>query len=762
VITDATLVQMDMGTGAVKVTPAHDANDWECGKRHGLEMLNIFTDDGRINEHGGARFAGQTRFEARANIIAELTKLDLYRGKVNNPMTLQICSRSKDVLEPVLRPQWYVSCGNMAKRALDAVDEKKLTIVPSSEEATWRSWLATPQDWCISRQLWWGHRIPAYQVRFADETQWIDDDAHWFVGHSEAEAREQASMKSVVVEIRRDECVLDTWFSSALLPFSAMGWPQQQQQQASDLRDFFPNTMLETGCDILFFWVARMVMLSLELTDQLPFHTVLLHPMVRDKHGEKMSKTSGNVIDPLDVVDGATLEVLAAKLEAGNLPRDKLAAALALQKQWYPKGLPQCGADALRFGLLAYTRQSKHMSISLDIQVIVAQRHFCDKLWQAMRFLLLHLEGTDMTTASVEDGSSSSSTLADAWILHRLHTTIAATEAAFLAYDLGSAAAIVRDFWLDDLCDVYLELVKPRLRNNNNNNKSSLEAWRSRQVLLECFSIGLRLLHPLMPFVTEELYHKLPGVESETSIMVQPYPTPSLSQHWDVPSHDTTMALARAIAHASRSMRASLQLTHQKVTMYIVCDNPNEQTLVQTCADDVAIMAQASQVHILPTRKNLPLGCMTLVVSPTVELHVPLVGLVDLEPELIKMENTQTLVLRRLAKLQGVMQNVEADKMPEVVRAKHMAQIAVDEQEAVKLRDAIVNLKSVLTPEQREHYLTTKTHALIAAREKAIAVVAQLSDQATKTPSKKAITRFEDARCQLAGILEQLSSCTPC
>ncbi len=324
IVTDDVLVDMSFGTGAVKVTPAHDPNDYTCGKRHGLDFIIVLTEDGKIASNGG-QFAGMMRYDARIAMEKELQTLGLYRGKEVNKMRLGLCSRSGDIIEPMLTPQWYVNCTSMAKRAVDAVRQGELKILPSFHESTWYGWLDNIRDWCVSRQLWWGHRIPAYFARLVTEDrQLIDsnDPQHshrWFVARTEALAHtlaaEALGVEEEQIVLTQDEDVLDTWFSSGLFPFSVFGWPEV----TDDFKAFFPTTLLETGGDILFFWVARMVMMSLHLTDRLPFKTVYLHAMVRDKYGNKMSKSLGNVIDPLEVINGCTLDDLLQKIAEGNL-----------------------------------------------------------------------------------------------------------------------------------------------------------------------------------------------------------------------------------------------------------------------------------------------------------------------------------------------------------------------------------------------------------------------------------------------------------
>jgi valyl-tRNA synthetase len=324
IITDAELVDMNFGTGAVKITPAHDPNDYKCGKKNDLEFITVITEDGKIAPNMG-KFSGMMRYDARIAMEEELQKLGLYHGKVVNKMRLGLCSRSNDIIEPMLSPQWYVNCNSMAKRSVDVVKSGELQILPKIHEETWYRWLDNIRDWCVSRQLWWGHRIPAYFARVSDEVPYINKNDpenvdRWIVARTEAEARTQAATKLGVnesqIELTQDEDVLDTWFSSGLFPFSVFGWPNH----TDEMKAFYPTSLLETGLDILFFWVARMVMMGLQLTDMLPFKTVYLHAMVRDKNGRKMSKSLGNVIDPLEVINGCTLNDLYSKIEGGNLP----------------------------------------------------------------------------------------------------------------------------------------------------------------------------------------------------------------------------------------------------------------------------------------------------------------------------------------------------------------------------------------------------------------------------------------------------------
>lgn len=524
VIADGILVDPTFGTGAVKITPAHDQNDYQCGRRHNLPFINILSENGHVlPEMGGLLFGGLHRFEVRTKIIDELTKLGLYHGKLANPMALGVCSRSGDIIEPFLIPQWWVDCKDMAARAVAAVRTKELTILPSAHEQTWFKWLENIQDWCVSRQLWWGHRIPAYKIVSPARPADLGEADWWVVGRNEEEARTRAVAKTGVenVVLERDEDVLDTWFSSGLFPFATMGWPEK----TADLDAFFPNSILETGHDILFFWVARMVMMSLELMDCLPFKTVYLHAMVRDKSGRKMSKSLGNVVDPLEIIEGITLEEIIQKLHAGNLRQSELERAVKDKSEDFPEGIPACGADALRYGLLAYTKQGQN--VNLDIMRVIGYRQFCNKLWNATKFALMRFPAD----FKAQGFNPANLTWADRWILSRLSAAAEGANRAFENYEFSDAVTSTYNFWLYDLCDVYLELLKPRFphasvtADNENAPSLSVDQRTALEVLYLCLDKGLRLLHPMTPFVTEELYHRIPTSEWKSeSITMADYP----------------------------------------------------------------------------------------------------------------------------------------------------------------------------------------------------------------------------------------------
>ena len=527
-------VDIDFGTGAVKITPAHDENDFQAAKRLGIDdsrFISIFNEDGGIAEVAAGnepQLINMMRYDARAWMIKDLEKKGLFRGEIPNiGQILPICSRSGDVVEPRLIPQWWVDCSEMATAACAAVEEGKLKIIPQNNEAIWFQWLRNIKPWCISRQLWWGHRIPAWKVKNDPNS---NGEPKWYVARNEQEARERArvelNLRSVddVPELQQDEDVLDTWFSSGLFPFASFGWPDENNP---DFKSFFPGSLLETGLDILFFWVARMVMMSIALTGQLPFHTVYLHAMVRDKEGRKMSKTLGNVIDPVDVMESRSLDYLISRLKEGNLATSEIEKAEKGMRDNFPDGLPECGADALRFGLLAYTVQG--LQINLDVQRIYSYRTFCNKLWNLCRFcegLVTKVFPETSDQKFLANPRATPKVRRDKWILHRLACCVKDCNEGFKNLSFFSLTTAVYNFWYYHLADVYVEACKNLFRED-----SQVQVDRSKQIdclntLYCCLETALRLTHPLMPFVTEELWQHLPGhpENGPESICIAPYP----------------------------------------------------------------------------------------------------------------------------------------------------------------------------------------------------------------------------------------------
>ncbi|XP_053459019.1 valine--tRNA ligase, mitochondrial isoform X2 [Nycticebus coucang] len=616
-ITDSA-VQPHMGTGAVKVTPAHSPADAEMGARHGLSPLNVIAEDGTMTSLCGDWLQGLHRFVAREKIMSALRERGLFRGLQNHPMVLPICSRSGDVVEYLLKSQWFVRCQEMGDRAAKAVESGALELSPAFHRKNWQHWFSHIGDWCVSRQLWWGHQIPAYLV--IEEHMEGDREDCWVVGRSEAEAREVAAeltgRPGAELALERDPDVLDTWFSSALFPFSALGWPQK----TPDLARFYPLSLLETGSDLLLFWVGRMVMLGTQLTGQLPFSKVLLHPMVRDRQGRKMSKSLGNVLDPRDIISGVELQVLQEKLRSGNLDPTELAIATAAQEKDFPHGIPECGTDALRFALCSHGVLGGDLRLSAS--EVQSYRHFCNKIWNALRFIL-NVLGEKFVPQPAEELSPSSPM--DAWILSRLALAAQECERGFLARELSLVTHALYHFWLHNLCDVYLEAVKPVL-------------WRSPcppeppQVLFSCADLGLRLLAPLMPYLAEELWQRLPsrpGCPNAPSISVAPYPSARNLEHWRQLELEQCFSQVQEAVQALRALRASYQLTKVRPRVLLQSSDPGEQGLFKPFLEPLGTLGRCGAVDLLPPGAAAPSGWAQASLSDTVQVYMELQGLVD-------------------------------------------------------------------------------------------------------------------------------------
>jgi valyl-tRNA synthetase len=564
----------------------------------------MLTPEGKINEEG-AEFQGMMRYDARIAVEKALEKKGLLVNKYPKPMNLGFCSRSRDIIEPMVMPQWFVDCENMAKRACDAVTNGELKIRPEFHKKTWFQWLENCRPWCVSRQLWWGHRIPAYFVTLkSEDKEQVDKNAdnnkeRWVVGRNEEEARQRAAVmmkcKPEDLDLDQDEDVLDTWFSSGLFPFSTMGWPDD----TPDMKGFFPNSLLETGFDILFFWVARMVMMSLQLTDQLPFTDVYLHAMVRDKDGRKMSKSLGNVIDPLEVIHGCPMDTLLSRLDGGNLAANEVERAKNDFTRDFAEtdGIPKCGADALRIGLLAYTVQGR--DINLDIKRVVGYRNFCNKLWQSCRFLI-GCFGDYIPDANTRANLLSKASPRDLFILSRLNDTIVEVTRCFEEYEFGKAVQALDVFFRGKLCDVYLELVKPSVYNRNTDKAAEDARNQSRAVLWTCLDVALRLLHPMCPFVTEELWQRLPGrfqSNNTESIMVSAWPVSEPS--WNNANADATMEQVLGCVEAARSLRSAHNIAKKPAVFIIACNNDEVMAQLKTQTEDLQTLTLASSVLIV-------------------------------------------------------------------------------------------------------------------------------------------------------------------
>ncbi|KAF9039389.1 tRNA synthetases class I-domain-containing protein [Panaeolus papilionaceus] len=657
IITDSIAVDPTFGTGAVKITPAHDPNDYEVGVRHNLEFINILNDDGTLNANAGEDWKGIKRFDARKLIVEKLDQLGVGEGWSENEMQVPVCNKSGDIIEPVLKPQWWVNCKPLAEEAIKRTRAGELTINPKQSENEWYRWLEGIQDWCISRQLWWGHRCPAFFVRVTSPASAIEalsqdqnDGKWWVVGRDVEQANERAAelvkkveaekgLSGLTWEIEQDEDVLDTWFSSGLWPFSIVGWPEK----TPDFENFYPSTILETGWDILFFWVARMVLLGVYLTDKMPFREVYCHAMVRDAHGRKMSKSLGNVIDPVDVIEGVGLEKLHEKLLEGNLDEKEVAKATAGQKKDFPKGIPQCGTDALRFALCAYSGGGR--DINLEILRVEGYRKFCNKIFNATKFAMLKLDETFVPEPTAKPTGNES--LVEKWILHKLN--IAATEinTQLAERNFMAATNAAYNFWLYELCDVYIEAMKPM----TDDSAPAVTKKSAQQTLYTCLDYGLRLLHPFMPFVTEELWQRLPRRpnDSTPSIMVSQYPSNDAAFVFE--DADKSFDLVFTTLKAGRSLAASYTL-QSDIQFYIQVGSEQEAELFKSQVPTiVALTKGCKSAQVVRAAGDVPPGCGSSVVTPSILVHTLVRGLVDLDNEISKCDKKLDLARLGLQKI---------------------------------------------------------------------------------------------------------------
>uniref|UniRef100_A0A667ZEY4 Valine--tRNA ligase n=1 Tax=Myripristis murdjan TaxID=586833 RepID=A0A667ZEY4_9TELE len=690
-------VDMNFGTGAVKITPAHDHNDYEVGVRHNLAFINILDENGLLI-NVPPPFLGMKRFEARKAVLQALKDRGQFKEIKDNPMVVPVCSRSKDIVEPLLKPQWYVNCTDMGKEAADAVREGRLKIIPDHHLKTWFNWMDNIRDWCISRQLWWGHRIPAYFITVNDPSVQPGEDVdghYWVSGRTEEEARQKAAKRFNVsadkISLRQDEDVLDTWFSSGIFPFSIFGWPNETQ----DLSVFYPGTLLETGHDILFFWVARMVMMGLKLTGKLPFREVYLHAVVRDAHGRKMSKSLGNVIDPLDVITGISLEGLHAQLKDSNLDPLEVEKAKQGQKSDYPTGIPECGTDALRFALCAYTSQGR--DINLDVNRILGYRHFCNKLWNAVKFAMKTLG--DNFVPSEKAQLCGEESVSDRWILSRLSAAVALCGAGFQAYDFPAITTAIYNFWLYELCDVYLESVKPVFSKAEEDSASQRQALVCRQTLYTCLEVGLRLLAPIMPFVTEELFQRLPRrrpQDNPPSISVTPYPeTDEFCWHSEEVDHQ--MELVMTVVKTIRSLRADYNLTKTRADCYLQCIDSETVALVQKYNLQIQTLSYSQAVIPLTASQPVPEGCAVAIASDRCTVNLMLKGLIDVEKEVTKLMTKKGDLEKQIEKVTEKMaKNDYKEKVPVKVQELDAEKLRQSQIELEKAKEAIENFKKMM------------------------------------------------------------------
>jgi valyl-tRNA synthetase len=665
-------VDREFGTGCVKITPAHDFNDYDVGRRHNLPIINIFNDDAAINDHAPQPYRGLDRMDARQRVVADLDALGLLDKVEDHRLRVPRGDRSGVVIEPYLTDQWYVDAKKLAKPAIAAVENGDIQFVPKQWENTYFAWMRDIQDWCISRQLWWGHRIPA----------WYDTDGNVYVGASEASVREENALADEVA-LRQDEDVLDTWFSSALWTFSTLGWPEETEELAI----FHPSSVLVTGFDIIFFWVARMIMMTLHLREEVPFHTVYVHGLVRDAEGQKMSKSKGNVIDPIDLIDGIELEELISKRTAGMMQPKMASKVEQSTRRQFPNGIAAYGTDALRFTY--YSLASTGRDIKFDIGRIEGYRNFCNKIWNAARYVMMNCDNED---CGVHNSEPVQLSLADRWITSKLQETTTQITQAVGSYRFDMASQALYEFIWNEYCDWYLELSKPVLWDED----ASPEAMRgTRQTLIRVLETWLRLLHPLMPFITEEIWQSagpLAGKAGAT-IMLQPYPEPNET---DVDAEaEADIEWLKAVILGVRNIRGEMNIPPGKaLTLLLRNGDASDQTRLSQNSQYLKKLAKLDHISWLSPNDAVPAAATAL--AGELEILVPMAGLIDKDAEISRLNKEIGKLESDLARLQGKLGNAAfIDKAPAAVVAKEQEKLQAQQQALETLQEQMQRIQLI-------------------------------------------------------------------
>jgi len=664
-------VDPEFGTGCVKITPAHDFNDYEVGKRHDLPIINILTVDAAINENAPQAYRGLDRFDARKQIVRDMESAGLLEKIEDHKLKVPRGDRSGVVIEPYLTNQWYVAVESLAKPAIEAVENGDIEFVPKNWENTYFSWMRDLQDWCISRQLWWGHRIPA----------WFDEQGNMFVGRSEDHVREKYNL-AADLPLKQDEDVLDTWFSSALWTFSTLGWPQDTEE----LKTFHPTNVLVTAFDIIFFWVARMIMMTLKFREQIPFQKVYIHGLIRDGEGQKMSKSKGNVLDPIDLIDGIDAESLVAKRTQGLMrPQDAEKIAKKTRKE-FPDGIPAFGTDALRYTF--YSLASTGRDINFDMGRIEGYRNFCNKIWNAARYVFMNAEGQQISEPDSEDDYSQ----VDIWIRSRLQQTLKQVESGIADYRFDLVSQAIYDFFWNEYCDWYLELSKPVLWDDN---ASDAEKNATRYTLLHVLESSLRMLHPLMPFITEEIWQKaapLLGIEGPT-IMQQPFPEADDSIIDE--SVDREVEWIKGVIVAIRNIRGEMNISPAtNINVLLTSGADQDRKNLDSNQQFLVKLAKLESVSWLDDPQQAPPSSMQVVGD--MEVLVPMAGLIDVDAEMARLGREQDKLTKEIGRLSGKLGNAKfVDNAPADVVAREKEKLSNAETTLHQLQDQVTRLKSL-------------------------------------------------------------------
>lgn len=662
------------GSGCVKITPAHDFNDYEMGKRHDLPMMNIMTPDAKLNLQVPEAYQHLERFKARDQILSDLVDLGLLVKTEPHVSQVPYSGRSGAIVEPYLTEQWFIKMKPLAEPAIEVVKSGELKFVPQNWENTYFQWLENIQDWCISRQLWWGHRIPA----------WYDESGQIFVGDNEEKVRQKYGI-SKEVPLRQDEDVLDTWFSSALWPFATLGWPADTDA----FKAFYPTQVLVTGFDIIFFWVARMVMMGLKFTGKSPFHTVYIHGLIRDEFGKKMSKSQGNVIDPIDLVDGIGLQDLVKKRTEGLLQPSKADAIKQNTEATFPNGISPHGTDALRFTYCALASTSRDIQFSL--KRIEGYRNFCNKIWNAARYVTLQIE--QRGEALLQEKTVEYS-LPDRWMQDQLQQAIEKVHEALKEYRFDQLSQILYELVWNEYCDWYLELSKVIL---NNPDSSTAQMAGTCQTLVNVLDQCLRLLHPIIPFITENIWQTLAAFQKKTdqTIMLEPYPLSDKNQH-DLLARSQIQGL-KAMLLAIRNLRGEMNISpSQQLELWLYPNTKEHHHLVQPIETLLMKMGKIKSIVWLENTEQLPFSAAS--VCGSLELYIPLENLIDKAAEIQRLEKEIQRIKLELGRAQVKLDNPEyVKKAPEAVVLK----------EKEKVRTLQMNLDTLQQQLEKMHASST-------------------------------------------------------
>ena len=617
-------VDQEFGTGCVKITPAHDFNDFEIGKRHDLEIISILDQSAKINQSAPAEYQGLDRFEARKKIVDDLEKNGLLQEIEDYTLTIPRGDRSGAILEPLITNQWFLKMEPLAQPAIEAVKNGEIKFIPENWSKTYFEWLENIQDWCISRQLWWGHRIPA----------WYDNEGNVYVGESENEIRKQNNIENSIVLIQDDD-VLDTWFSSALWPFSSLGWPDETY----DLKTFYPTNVLVTGFDIIFFWVARMVMMGLKFMNEIPFKEIYIHGLIKDKNGQKMSKSKGNILDPIDLIDGISLDELLDKRVQGLMQPEMEKRIINDTKKEFPNGIPDFGTDALRFNFAI--QASTGRDIRLDLKRVEGYRNFCNKIWNASRFIKMNTNDFELLETQDTDGHP-----VDQWIQSKFAETIDEVERQLSQYRFDLAATAMYEFVWNDFCDWYIELSKALI--NEPEIKRSQKDY-TKNNLIKMLDAILRMLHPTIPFITEEVWQSLSEENKNRSIMKADFPS---AENWKVdPAIAANTEWLKSFVSSVRQIRSEMNISPKQSIKIIVDDASNSDIeRLKLFESFISNMGSVESIIHKEGADDLPKSAIALLNK--MKIYIPLEGLVDIEEEKARLQ-------RKLSNLNQDLKSVE-------------------------------------------------------------------------------------------------------